>query len=219
MNLKAALAIGLMWLLAGCNLPVPGGEPPENQTAAVQGQAATPAAEETEAGVTVGIPFAPQDAPAASILGRGVQDFNILLPPYGVQANSPVQTSNFLFPDQGCNWTGVGGQVFSRQGEPITGLVVELSGILDGQTVVLLTLTGSAVELGPGGYAITLGLRPLETQGRATLQVYNLLGEQLTGKVPLYTSADCERSLTVLNFVEIDPQVRTVLFFPFVANR
>ena len=219
MNRKAALLVMVVvGLLMGCSRLTPTGAPPfdaalEQLSDALPGQSAALVEEEAQPQTTLTIPFVALESGAPEGVG---QELNFLLPPYGLQPGSPAQTSNFLFPEQGCNWTGVGGQAFNRQGEPVAGLVVEMSGVVGGQTVLFLALTGGDLALGPGGYAITLANAPVDTQGWVNLRLYSLRGEQLSGNIPVRTSTECTRSLTLINLVEIDQQVRTILFFPAV---
>ena len=44
--------------------------------------------------------------------------------PYHLQSVNPVYLQNFVHPEAGCNWMGVGGQVFDKQGDPTQNLVV-----------------------------------------------------------------------------------------------
>ena len=125
---------------------------------------------------------------------------------YVVQAGTPANTANFVKPDLGCDWMGVGGQVFNKSEKPVTGLIVEVSGSLDGNPVLLLTLTGGSTVLGPGGYEISLADQPIASQESLGLQLFDLTGSPLSEKVLFDTSADidaCEKNLVIINFREI----------------
>jgi len=82
-------------------------------------------------------------------------------PRFLVQMGTPVNTTNFVNPAAECNWMGVGGQIFGRDEKPISGLIVEVGGTLDGNPVLSLALTGGSSVLGPGGFEITLADEPI----------------------------------------------------------
>ena len=135
---------------------------------------------------------------------------------YLVQTGTPVQVQNFLHPDLACNWMGVGGQVFDAHGNPVTGLVVEVGGKLEGQEVLFLSLTGGAPDLGPGGYEITLADHTAASTGMLFLQLFDLDGK---AQSPLYrfnTSDKCEQNMVLLNFVEI--LFTHNAYFPLIKN-
>src|SRR3990172_11681189 len=46
------------------------------------------------------------------------------------QAGSPAWLPNIMHPQSGCNWMGIGGQVFDAQSVPTKNLVVEVGGKL-----------------------------------------------------------------------------------------
>lgn len=125
---------------------------------------------------------------------------------YSVQVGTPVATANFLQPEAGCDWMGVGGQVFSRSDKPVTGLIVEVGGTLDGSPVLLLSITGDATALGPGGYEIKLADKPVASQGTLWLQLHDVMGEPQSDKVYFDTYSgenECEQNLIIVNFHEL----------------
>jgi len=123
--------------------------------------------------------------------------------PYSVQAGSPALVGNFLNPGAGCDWMGVAGQVFDRSGRPVTGLIVEVGGRLNGRTIgPLVSMTGSTPALGPAGYAVTLSTIAADTNHSFYVQVNNLDGNPLTRRVYFDTSSSCEQNLVLINFVE-----------------
>ena len=125
---------------------------------------------------------------------------------FDVQAGTPIETSNFLYPDLGCDWMGVGGQVFSQNDRPITGLVVEVGGILDASPILLLSMTGDSTALGLGGYEIKLADKLIASQGTLWLQLHDLNGKPQSEKVYFNTYSgenECERNLIVINFREV----------------
>lgn len=80
---------------------------------------------------------------------------------YTLQPGTPVAVGGFVHSDLGCNWMGVGGQVFALDSTPVKQLVVELGGTMNGQAVSQLSLTGAATQWGPGGYEFTLADHPI----------------------------------------------------------
>ena len=79
--------------------------------------------------------------------------------PFVVQQGQPLAITNIYHPDLACNWIGVGGQVFDLKGSAITGLQVQLGGVLNGTIIPQgsrPTLTGLLPNV-PGYYEFVLG--------------------------------------------------------------
>lgn len=122
---------------------------------------------------------------------------------YSVQAGTPLNTVNFIEPELGCNWMGVGGQVFGTSTAAIQGLVVEVSGELAGQAVFYLAITGSNDQLGPGGFLIKLADQPVGSQDTLFVRLYNLQAEPLSAPVYFDTfegPGSCEQNFVLVNF-------------------
>jgi hypothetical protein len=136
---------------------------------------------------------------------------------YVVQKGTPVAIKNFVSPEAGCNWSGVGGQVFDLAGVPMAGLVVRIQGTLEGISVMKYAVTGSAVKFGPGGFEINLTNHPVSTQGSLYLQLSDLSGALLSGRIPLTTYNSCDRNLLLVNIVEA--QYDFDLFLPLIFDR
>lgn len=135
------------------------------------------------------------ETPAQEIVYRFVQ-----------QTGTPVGTTNFLHPDAGCSWMGVGGQVFSQNERPINGLIVEAGGTLDGSPLLLLTMTGDSTALGPGGYEIKLADKPVASEGSLWLQLHDLNGNPQSEKIFFDTyggEGGCDKNLVIINFTEL----------------
>jgi hypothetical protein len=130
------------------------------------------------------------------------------LPPtiYIGQPGTPVAVENFIKPDIGCNWSGIGGQVFNLQGDPVSGLVIKITGNLEGSPVLLLALTGGALQLGPGGYMIEFTDHPFESQGSLVLELLDIAGQPISSIIPLSTFANCEKNFLIFNLVEISTE-------------
>lgn len=120
------------------------------------------------------------------------------------QQGSPAAIPNFSHPEAGCSWMGVGGQVFGLSGWPLQSMVVELGGVLEGQTMSALALTGSATQWGPGGYEFTLASAPVASEGTLWIRVHDLEGNQLSSQIPFPTFGDCNRNAILLNLLEVE---------------
>lgn len=125
---------------------------------------------------------------------------------FTIQAGTPAETVNFVYPEAGCNWLGVGGQVFNKERSPVNDMIVEVSGELAGESLVILSMTGETPQLGPGGYVIQLADKPIASQGTLWLQLYDLDGTPLANKYSFDTydgEFACENNLIIVNFNEI----------------
>ena len=139
--------------------------------------------------------------------------------PFVLQTGSPQNISNFLHPDLGCNWLGVGGQVFGLDRQPNSQILIEFGGQLDGRQFKELILAGSAeATLGPGGFEFKLADSPVPSQGMVWAQLFDLAGEPVSNKVFFDTFEDCERNLIVLNFVELPDRESIRSFLPGISK-
>lgn len=120
--------------------------------------------------------------------------------PYEEQSGVPVFTQNFSHAEYGCSWMSVAGQVFDATGSPVTNLVIDVQGTLNGSSVDLVGMTGLAKDFGPGGYEIQLANVPVATSASLTIQVFDLSGNPLSAKIPFNTSADCTQNVIIINF-------------------
>jgi hypothetical protein len=137
---------------------------------------------------------------------------------YDIQVGSPAAVANFLHPDAGCNYTGIGGQVFSKDGKPIHDqIVVKVTGNLEEKAVDFLAVTGGFPALGPGGYEITLADHLMETSKSLYLQLFDLKGIAVSPLISFNTYSDCAINLVILNFVEASTVSR--YYFPVIINK
>lgn len=136
--------------------------------------------------------------------------------PFQVQVGTPAGTANFVEPDAGCNWLGVGGQVFESNERPVKGMIVEVSGVLNGEPVLLLALTGSNTTLGPGGYQVKIADQPIESSNSLWIQLFDLNGNPKSDKVFFNTyggEAGCDKNLIVINFTQVG-SIERAYYFP-----
>jgi hypothetical protein len=122
--------------------------------------------------------------------------------PYQLQPGSPTALQNFYNPAALCNWSGIGGQVFGRANQSMSGLVVEVSGTLEGKNVLQLALTGNEPALGPGGYVITLADHLAASTGTLSLVLKDLQGNALSQAIGFNTYADCHKNMLVINLMD-----------------
>ena len=121
---------------------------------------------------------------------------------YVTQPGTPVGIQNFILPEAGCNWAGVGGQVFDQTGLPESGLIIKISGTVEGDPILVYVVTGSSLQFGPGGYNVYLSDHPIATQSLLYLQLLNLTGIPLSDAIPLNTFSNCAQNLLLVNLVE-----------------
>ena len=124
------------------------------------------------------------------------------LVPFKIQPSSPVYLSNFAHPDDGCAWQGVAGQVFDERGDPVSNLIVKVTGYWDGKQVSLIGVTGmvSGKPYGPGSFEIILGAKALDTVDSLKIQVLNTDLYPLTYGFKFSTSSNCDKNLVIFNF-------------------
>lgn len=122
--------------------------------------------------------------------------------PFSVQVGNPTFINN-IANERGCDWMGVGGQVFDLSGAPITGLNVHLEGALAGVPFSLDALTGSATTLGPAGYVFNLAEQPEASSGTIWLQLDDGAGVPLSARIYIETSDECDENLVLVNFTQV----------------
>jgi hypothetical protein len=121
--------------------------------------------------------------------------------PYQVQPNNPIYLQNFAHSNLACAWLGVAGQVFTKSGKPLSGVVVVVDGSVSGQTLEQIGLTGKAPVYGDGGYELVLGNQAVASTSPLTISLYDLNGKALSDPFPFNSIADCKKNLILINFV------------------
>lgn len=124
--------------------------------------------------------------------------------PYHLQSVTPVYLQNFVHPDSGCNWMGVGGQVFDKEGNPTPSVVIWVMGVIDGQPIESIVMTGTAAgdNYGKAGFEAILSAKPVTTHDVFSIQVLDLDGNELSEQIFFDTSDQCDKNLIIINFVE-----------------
>jgi len=127
--------------------------------------------------------------------------------PYTLQVMNPFYLGNFAQVDLGCNWLGIAGQVFDSGGQVQKDIIIKAGGEINGRTVeedMTMPLANPEIDTayGPGGYELTLGSAPADTELTAWIQLYNLAGDPISERIYLVTYNDCQKNLILMNFIE-----------------
>jgi hypothetical protein len=122
---------------------------------------------------------------------------------FALQQGSPVAIPNVFYPDLGCSWSGVGGQVLDLSGGPVIGLTVRLYGSLNSQMIDQRTLTGVNQAYGDAGFEFKLGDKPVASQGTLYIQLLDQADLPMSDKIFFDTYDDCQRNLVVVNIVQV----------------
>lgn len=120
---------------------------------------------------------------------------------YTLQEDNPIYLPNFAQPSAGCAWMGVAGQAFSKDNQPIRGILIIAGKV--GEEQQLSAATGQAIAYGPGGYEIQLSTEPVTTQAVYWVQLVDLTGQALSEIIFFDTYQDCQKNLALINFVEL----------------
>ena len=140
----------------------------------------------------------PELSPESEVFQAAIADQTI----YFIQWGTPAAIPNFVDLAAGCNWSGIGGQVFDQAGTPVAGLRVRISGTYDGRQISQVINTGSSQRFGPGGFELKLGDRPVASQ-TVRLQLINASGSRLSPPYLQKTFATCQQNLLVMNLKQI----------------
>jgi hypothetical protein len=105
--------------------------------------------------------------------------------------------------NHGCTWWGVGGTAVSLNGNPVTGLVVKLAGVLPSSQISMLTVTGTAPIYGQSGYEFKLGDQPQVTTHALYVQLLDQAGLPLSEQIYFDTLADCAKNLILVRFKQV----------------
>ncbi|MFZ6019679.1 MAG: hypothetical protein ACOYXO_08715, partial [Chloroflexota bacterium] len=130
-------------------------------------------------------------------------------PPFIPLDQAPLFAPPFAHPEPACGWMGLAGQVFDEEGRPLNGIIVAVVGNVAGTDVDTLGFTGLAPAYGPGGYEVTLhnGVAP----GIFWVQLFDLAAQPLSEPLNFAMLTDCQTSLAVINFRQLDAAFQPVL--------
>jgi len=123
---------------------------------------------------------------------------------FALQSGSPSAIQNIYYPEAGCSYLGVGGQALDLTGAPVIGLIVQLGGALEGNTIdTKLSLTGTATQLGPGGFLFEVADHPIASTGTLWIQLLDQAGLPLSDKITFDTFDDCNKNQIIIYFKQV----------------
>jgi hypothetical protein len=115
-----------------------------------------------------------------------------------------MASPNIFHMDRGCNWMGVYGQVRDLSGHPIPQQIVHLGGMLDGQPVEMVTVTGLVSYNGEFGFEFELADHPIASAQSLWVQLMDISEKiPLSEKVYFDTYQDCEKNMIVIYFMQV----------------
>lgn len=122
--------------------------------------------------------------------------------PFIFQSGTPVRIENFAHPSEGCDWLGVAGHVFDRDGKPLMNKVVLVTGKIEGKVMEIVGVTGvsEANIYGSGGFEIVIADHIFASENELTIQIFDLDGIPISGSFPFDTLDDCRKNLIIINF-------------------
>ena len=124
---------------------------------------------------------------------------------FQIQEGSPVSLDASVFhPELGCNFMGVAGQAFGKDGSPIPDLQVHMTGTLDGQPVDKIGKTGAATQYGAGQYyEVQLANQPIASENTLQVTLLDASGNAISTPYSFSTSTSCQENLVLINFSQM----------------
>lgn len=123
--------------------------------------------------------------------------------PFVMQDGNPQYIPNIYHPDAGCNWMGVGGQVIGLDGGAVLYLSIKLGGSLNGETIEMITISGTAPQYGQAGYEFKLSDQPINSTQNLYVELLDQADLPLSEKYYFDTFNDCDKNLILINFKQI----------------
>ncbi len=124
--------------------------------------------------------------------------------PYAIEGEPAAMANTVFHPGENCDWQGVAGRVVDLQGRPVVGVVVKLTGLYDGRTVDMTTLTGGAAAwYGESGYEFILGDKPVSSNAMLSVQLLDQALMPVSNRVIFSTYSTCDKNLILLNFKQV----------------
>lgn len=160
----------------------------------------------------------PSSSSMPKLIEGATSIFQTIQSKYLTQSGTPLGMENFLHPALACDWMGVAGQVFDLEGQPKTGYVVQVGGELEGNSILLLSITGGNTSVGEGGYEIVLTDHVVATNQKLWIQLFNLEGKPLSDKIRFDTYNDCDKNLIIINLTETVIAYLYDFFMPITLN-
>jgi len=117
---------------------------------------------------------------------------------YRFEADPQSAIANTFINGEGCNWMGIGGQVFDANEAPVVYQTVHLEGELGGAHIDTDTLTGGATVLGPSGYVFDLADHPIASSETLSVRLVDQSGLPVSDPVAVTTYDICEKNFILL---------------------
>jgi len=122
--------------------------------------------------------------------------------PYQLRLQPSYLAGGVMHPDEGCKmW--VAGQAFDMKGSPVIGITVQIGGTLNQKTLYLLSLTGTALQYGPGGYEFVLADNTIRSNETVWIQLLDQESKPLSQRVFFSTYDACDKNLILVNFKRV----------------
>jgi hypothetical protein len=124
--------------------------------------------------------------------------------PFALESNPIAMAGTVFHTDGDCNWQGVAGRVVDLQGRPVIGMRVKLTGIYNGKSIELTTLTGGASAwYGESGFEFVLGDKPYASTQSLAIQLNDQSFLPISEQVIFDTYATCDKNLILINFKQV----------------
>lgn len=127
--------------------------------------------------------------------------------PFIVAGAGPQALPNIAYPELGCNWMGVAGDVKDLSGAPKTQVIIVLGGTLAGNLVdptgAKYSLSGVAPKYGVAGYEFFLADKPIASNQTLWIQLLDQNETPVSDKIYFSTYDDCNRNLIFLSFKQV----------------
>jgi hypothetical protein len=110
--------------------------------------------------------------------------------------------STDFHPDKNCEWLGVAGKVLGTDAKPLQFQEIQLGGTLDGKTVSLFTLSGTASGYGQSGFELVLSDHPIASTQTLWIQLLDNTAKPLTNRIYFDTYSGCTQNLVMVVFTK-----------------
>ncbi|MBN1440220.1 MAG: hypothetical protein JW929_12505 [Anaerolineales bacterium] len=121
--------------------------------------------------------------------------------PFVVEGVNPSYSAS----PKGCNWLGVAGMVYDLNREPFNNLIVQIHGVLGGETIDEEQVTGSLGEDRAGEFEFQLAGKPILSLNSMWIMLMDGNRTPISDKIVFNTYAGCDKNLITVNFIRINP--------------
>ena len=122
--------------------------------------------------------------------------------PMPASAQITYEANTTVYPNSGCDWLGVGGQVIGPDGKPLQFQTIQLGGTLASQLVSRMTLSGNAPAYGAAGFEFVLADHPIASTQSLWIQLFDNTAKPLTDKIYFDTHEGCDQNLILIVFTK-----------------